>query len=278
MTLPARHSTSIGLAPVSSRSSSYVVENTAAGWPAAAHTTSYRWSQESRYVGTGAGWPIGETPPITCPVCSRTNSGEARRSFVTPTLAAVLRGVHPVRSRGEDQHRRAVGVEEQAVGDRSDLAAERFGSECGGVDGIGQNDDLASSAASCVLGAEPADRGVVGRHGCDPRGRADVVPPGYRGAQGGRMGKRPAAVDLATWLLWLQVVAGLVISVLVVVFREDLEEAWSPGRSGDSTVQPLDFVPVILVLYAVVAVTTLTLVPLLRAGHNWADMRLRGSR
>ena len=55
------------------------------------------------------------------------------------------------------------------------------------------------------------------------------------------MGKRPAAVDLATWLLWLQVVAGLVISVLVVVFREDLEEAWSPGRSGDSTVQPLDW-------------------------------------
>ena len=84
------------------------------------------------------------------------------------------------------------------------------------------------------------------------------------------MDKRPAAVDLASWLLWLQVVAGLVVSVLVVVLHEDLEEAWSPGRSGDSTLQPLDFVPVILVLYAVVAVTTLTLVPMLRAGHNWA--------
>ncbi len=47
-------------------------------------------------------------------------------------------------------------------------------------------------------------------------------------------------------------------------------EAWSPGRSGDSTVQPLDFVPVILVLYAVVALTTLTLIPMMRAGHNWA--------
>lgn len=84
------------------------------------------------------------------------------------------------------------------------------------------------------------------------------------------MGKRPAAVDLAIWLLWLQVAAGLVVAVLVVVLREDLEEAWSPGRSGDSTVEQLDFVPVILVLYGVVAVTALTLIPLLRAGHNWA--------
>jgi len=84
------------------------------------------------------------------------------------------------------------------------------------------------------------------------------------------MGKRPASVDLASWLLWLQVVAGLVVSVLVVIFREDLEKAWSPGRSGDSTVQPLEFVPVILVLYGVVAVTTLTLIPMMRAGQNWA--------
>ncbi len=90
------------------------------------------------------------------------------------------------------------------------------------------------------------------------------------------MDKRPAAVDLATWLLWLQVAAGVVVCALVVVFREDLEAAWSPGRSGDSTVQQLDFVPVILVLYAVVAVTTLTLIPLLRAGHNWARHALAG--
>ena len=60
------------------------------------------------------------------------------------------------------------------------------------------------------------------------------------------------------------------MSILVVVFREDLEEVWSPGRSGDSTVQQLEFVPVILVLYGVIAITALTLVPLLRAGHNWA--------
>ncbi|WP_183095470.1 hypothetical protein [Nocardioides stalactiti] len=84
------------------------------------------------------------------------------------------------------------------------------------------------------------------------------------------MGKRPASVDLASWLLWIMCAAGLVMSVLVVVFRDDLEEVWSPGRSGDSTVQPLEFVPVILVLYGVVALTTLTLIPIFRAGHNWA--------
>lgn len=84
------------------------------------------------------------------------------------------------------------------------------------------------------------------------------------------MEKRPAAIELASWLLWIQVVAGFVVCVLVVVFRDDLEEAWSPGRSGDSTVQPLDFVPVILVLYGVITLTTLTLIPLMRLGHNWA--------
>ena len=84
------------------------------------------------------------------------------------------------------------------------------------------------------------------------------------------MGKRPAAIDLASWLLWIQVLAGLVVSVLVVIFRDDLREAWSPGPSGDSTVQPLEFVPVILVLYGVIALTTLTLIPLMRSGHNWS--------
>ena len=84
------------------------------------------------------------------------------------------------------------------------------------------------------------------------------------------MGKRPAAIDLASWLLWIQVLAGLVVSVLVVIFRDDLREAWSPGPSGDSTVQPLEFVPVILVLYGVIALTTLTLIPMMRSGHNWS--------
>lgn len=82
--------------------------------------------------------------------------------------------------------------------------------------------------------------------------------------------ERPATVELACYLLWTLVAAGLVVSVLVVVFRDRLAETWAPEPSGDSTVQPVDFVPVIIVLYIVVAATTVTLVPLLRLGHNWA--------
>jgi hypothetical protein len=90
------------------------------------------------------------------------------------------------------------------------------------------------------------------------------------------MEKRPASVELATWLLWALVLAGLIVSALVVVYRNELAEVWSPGQTGDSTVQPLDFVPVILVLYGVIAVTTLTLIPLMRHGHNWARHSLAG--
>lgn len=82
--------------------------------------------------------------------------------------------------------------------------------------------------------------------------------------------ERPASVRLACYLLWTLVAAGLVVSVLVVVFRDRLAETWAPQPTGDSAVQPVDFVPVIVVLYVVVAGTTLTLVPLLRLGHNWA--------
>ena len=43
----------------------------------------------------GDGWAIGDTPPITWPVCSRTNSGVARLSFGNPwsllTLAVSTR-------------------------------------------------------------------------------------------------------------------------------------------------------------------------------------------
>ena len=84
------------------------------------------------------------------------------------------------------------------------------------------------------------------------------------------MTKRPATVDLACYLLWLLVAAGLVVSVLVVVLRDRLAETWAPEPSGDSALQPVDFVPVILVLYLVVALTALTLIPLMRHGHNWA--------
>lgn len=84
------------------------------------------------------------------------------------------------------------------------------------------------------------------------------------------MTKRPPAVDIACWLLWFLVAAGFVVCVLVVVRRDDLGAVWSPMQVGDSTVQPVEFVPVILVLYAVTAVLAATAIVLFRTGHNWA--------
>ena len=81
-------STSTSTAPVIATSSSYVVEKTAAGCPAAAHTTGCRRSHGSIQVRTGAGWSRGETPPMTCPVWRRTNSGSARLSRPTPMRSA----------------------------------------------------------------------------------------------------------------------------------------------------------------------------------------------
>lgn len=84
------------------------------------------------------------------------------------------------------------------------------------------------------------------------------------------MTKRPPAVEVACWLLWFLVAAGLAVCVMVVVKRDDLGAVWSPMQVGDSTVQPVEFVPVILVLYAVTAVLAATLIALFRTGHNWA--------
>lgn len=84
------------------------------------------------------------------------------------------------------------------------------------------------------------------------------------------MTKRPATVDLACYLLWLLVAAGAVVCVLVFVFRDTIAETWAPEPEEGSALQPVDFEPVILVLYIVVALTTVTLIPLLRHGHNWA--------
>ncbi|MBS4752293.1 hypothetical protein KG112_05655 [Nocardioides sp. zg-ZUI104] len=88
------------------------------------------------------------------------------------------------------------------------------------------------------------------------------------------MTKRPPAVELACWLLWLQMVAGALVCLMVVVRRDDLGAVWSPMQVGDSTVQPVEFVPVILVLYACTAVLAATCIMLLRSGHDWARYAL----
>ncbi len=185
--------------PVIRASSSYVVENTAAGCPAAAHTTSYCWSWESSHVGTGAGWAMGETPPITWPVCSRTNSGLARFSPGTPIRAAVA----SVSTRCEPEVRistgEPVGVEEQAVGDRADLAAERLGGQCGGVDRVGQNDDLTGPAEPRVRLAEPDDGRVLGLGHGHSLGRSPHEPAA---ACVGDVGRADAHRARRRWVPW----------------------------------------------------------------------------
>ncbi len=81
---------------------------------------------------------------------------------------------------------------------------------------------------------------------------------------------RPASVDRAVLLLWGLVVVGVVVTVLVVVFRQELAEAWSAGHPPDSAIKQPEFVPVVIVSYVVFAGLILTLVPFLRGGHNWA--------
>jgi len=84
------------------------------------------------------------------------------------------------------------------------------------------------------------------------------------------MGQHPTSVTRATQLLLGLLVAGLVVTVLVVVFRDDLDEAWSAGHPADSAIQPLDFVPVAITMYVVVALLMLSLIPFFRNGANWA--------
>lgn len=82
--------------------------------------------------------------------------------------------------------------------------------------------------------------------------------------------QRPDSVDRAVLLLWGLVLVGLVVTVLVVVFRQELAEAWSAGHPPDSAIKQPAFVPVVIVSYVVVGGLILTLVPFLRGGHNWA--------
>jgi ABC-type sulfate transport system permease component len=84
------------------------------------------------------------------------------------------------------------------------------------------------------------------------------------------MAEQPTSVTRAIRLLLGLIAAGLVVTVLVVVFRDDLEEAWSAGHPADSAIKPLEFVPVVITLYITVALLTLTLIPFFRSGHNWA--------
>ena len=72
---------------------------------------------------------------------------------------------------------------------------------------------------------------------------------------------RPTSVDRAVLLLWGLVVVGAAVTVLVIVFRHELADAWSAGHPPDSAIKQPEFVPVVIVSYVVVAGLILTLVP-----------------
>lgn len=81
---------------------------------------------------------------------------------------------------------------------------------------------------------------------------------------------QPRSAAIAIGLLRGLVLAGLVVTVLVVIFQQDLGEAWSAGEPADSAIEPLHFVPVVVVLYVVVGGLALTLVSFLSGANEWA--------
>lgn len=88
--------------------------------------------------------------------------------------------------------------------------------------------------------------------------------------------QRPASVTLAIrMLMGLMALAGLA-TVLVVVLRDEVTRTLAAGRSTDADLQPLSFVPVVVVLFIVFAGLLLVLVPFFRVGHNWARFSIAG--
>lgn len=83
---------------------------------------------------------------------------------------------------------------------------------------------------------------------------------------------RPTAVTRAVQLIWVLVLLGAAVTVLAVVFDEELVASWAglPGQSVDDTRVPPTFVPVAVVLYGTMAILLLVLTAFLRGGHNWA--------
>lgn len=93
----------------------------------------------------------------------------------------------------------------------------------------------------------------------------------------GHAGLRPTSVTRAVQLLWGLVGVGLLVTILVAVYWDQLVEAWSKGHPPDTTIQEPVFVPVVIVSYIVFAGLILTLVPFLTGGHNWARHTLAGT-
>ncbi len=101
-------------------------------------------------------------------------------------------------------------------------------------------------------------------------------------------GQQPASLAWATRMLAAIVALGGVVTVLIVVLRDQLIRSWAEGRRDTRRLlrtQGLDavkngevhvpaFVPVALVLFVVVALLIWVLTAFLRGGYNWARVSL----
>jgi hypothetical protein len=100
--------------------------------------------------------------------------------------------------------------------------------------------------------------------------------------------QQPTSLAWATRMLTAIVALGAVVTVLIVVLRDQLIRSWAEGRPDLRRVlrtQGLDavkggdvhvpaFVPVALVLFVVVAALIWVLVAFLRGGYQWARVSL----
>ena len=125
-----------------------MIGNTVCGVPPAAQISGKAARSRSTTVVSGAGCPVGATPPMAWPVASRTCSGVARLMCAAAEALGERGRVDPVRPARHDQERLVVRPEHQAVGDRPDLDAEGGGRERRGGRGIRQHDDLPGIPAS----------------------------------------------------------------------------------------------------------------------------------
>jgi hypothetical protein len=101
-------------------------------------------------------------------------------------------------------------------------------------------------------------------------------------------GQQPASLTWAMRMLAAVVALGAVVTVLMVVLRDQLIRSWADGRPDMRRVlrtQGLDgvknsevhvpaFVPVALVLFVVVALLIWVLAAFLRGGYGWARISL----
>lgn len=83
---------------------------------------------------------------------------------------------------------------------------------------------------------------------------------------------RPASVSRALALIWALVAVLVVMTVLAVVFADDLVAATGMGgaRTADDTRVSPSFTPVVVTMVVCLGSTTLVFMSFLKGGHNWA--------